>query len=84
MYQLYADLDFVGQLKLDPGEQTFPFKGITYDWVCSVVSKESMAAITVNCHVSDRQSSVNAGSLLYCDAVDRFTVDSVDFQCIER
>jgi len=84
MYQLYADLDFVGQLKLQPGDQTFPFKGITYDWECSVLNKESESVISIDCRAKDEQSAVNAGSLVYCDGKDRFTVDSVDFQCVEQ
>ena len=82
MSQLYADLDFVGQLKLKPGEQRFPFTGITHDWECDVGNPVAKTAITIDCRVKNGKSPVNAGSMLYCDAVDTFTVDSVDFQCL--
>lgn len=84
MSQLYADLDFIGQLKLKPGNQRFPFTGITHNWECDVGNPVSNAAVTIDCRVRNGKSSVNAGSLLYCDSVDTFTLDSVDFQCLEK
>ena len=83
MSQLYADLDFIGQLKLKPGDQRFPFTGITHNWECDVSNPVAGASIRIDCRVKDGKSPVTAGATLYCDSVDTFTVDSVDFQCME-
>ena len=82
--QFYGDLDYIGQLKLEAGEQKFPFRGITHNWECKVINSRTKPSIMINCKVRNGEGSISSGSLVYCDSIDTFTVDAVDFQCLEK